>query len=58
MNPHGPHHGDLVLSEVSICASPTLDILGAKVDSRLTVEDNVPGNMQVLSPVSLKELIF
>ena len=31
-----PPHGDLGLSEVSICASNNLDILGVKFDSRLT----------------------
>ena len=36
-----PPHGDLVLSGVSICASPNLDILGVKFDSRLTIEDHV-----------------
>ena len=38
-----PPHGGLVLSEVSICASPHLDILGVKFDSRLTIEDIVRG---------------
>ena len=33
-----PPHSDLVLSGVSICASPNLDIPGVKVDSRLTFE--------------------
>ena len=47
-----PPHGDLVLSGVSICASPNLDILLVNFDSRLTFEDHV------LSPVSLKELVF
>ena len=32
-----PPHGDLVLCGVSICASPNLDILGVKFDSRLTL---------------------
>ena len=36
-------HGDLVLSGVSIRASPSLDILGVKFDSKLTFEDNVRG---------------
>ena len=37
-------HSDLVLSAgVSICASPKLDILGAKFDSRLAFEDHVCG---------------
>ena len=38
-----PPHGDLVLSEVYICASPNLDILGVKFDGRLTFEDHVRG---------------
>ena len=42
-----PPHGDLVLSEASICASTNLDILGVKFNSR-----------QVLSLVSLKELVI
>ena len=33
-----PDHGDLVLSGVSICASPNLNILLVKFDSRLTFE--------------------
>ena len=36
-------YGDLVLSGVSICASPNLDILGVKFDSRLSFEDHVRG---------------
>ena len=28
-----PPHGDLVLAQVSICASPNLDILSVKIDS-------------------------
>ena len=38
-----PPHGDLVFSGVSIRASPDLDILGMKFDSKLTFEDHVPG---------------
>ena len=34
-------HGDLVLSEVSICASPNIDILGVKFDSKPDIEDHV-----------------
>ena len=49
-----PPHGDLVLSLVSICASPNLDIIGVKFESRLTFEDHVPG----IVSVSLKELVF
>ena len=36
-----PPHGDLVLLGVSICASPNLDILGVKFDSKLTFENHV-----------------
>ena len=36
-----PHHGDLVLSGVSICASFNLDILGVKFDNKLTLENHV-----------------
>ena len=38
-----PPHGDLVLSVVSIRASPNLDILGMKFGGKLTFEDNVRG---------------
>ena len=38
-----PPHGYLVLSVVSICASTNLDILGVKLDSRLTFRDHVHG---------------
>ena len=39
-----PPNGDLVLSGVSICASPNLDFLGVKFDSsRLTFEDYMRG---------------
>ena len=38
-----PPHGDLVLSGVSICAGPNLDILGVKFDRRLTFEYHVLG---------------
>ena len=38
-----PHHGDLVLSGVSICASPKIDIIGVKFDSRLSFGDLVSG---------------
>ena len=34
-------HGDLVLSGVSICANPNLDISGVKFNTRLTFEDHV-----------------
>ena len=36
-----PHHSDLVLSGVSICASPNLDVHGVKFDCRLTFKDHV-----------------
>ena len=38
-----PPLGDLVFSWVSIRASPNLDILGEKFDSKLTFEDHVLG---------------
>ena len=38
-----PPHGGLVLSGVSIRASPNLDILGVKFDSKLTFEDKLRG---------------
>ena len=38
-----PPHGDLVLSEVSICASSNHDIFGLKFDRRLIFEDHVRG---------------
>ena len=38
-----PPHGDLVLSGVYIRASPYLDILGVKFDSKLIFEDHVRG---------------
>ena len=36
-----PPHGDLVLSGVSIWASPNLDIFGLTFDSKLTFEDHM-----------------
>ena len=36
-----PPHGDLVLSGVSIRASPNLDILRVKFNSKLTFKDHV-----------------
>ena len=36
-----PPYGDFVLSWVCICASPNFDILGVKLDSRLTFVDHV-----------------
>ena len=44
-----PPHGDLVLSGVSIRASPNLGILGVKFDSRLTFEDHVLGIVSRIS---------
>ena len=38
-----PPDGDLVLSEVSICASPNFYIFGVKFDSKLTFEDHMHG---------------
>ena len=49
-----PRRGDLVLSGVSICDSPNLDILGAKFDSMPPSKSMCV----VLSPVSLNELVF
>ena len=40
-----PLHGDLVLSGVSICASPKFDILCVKFGSKLPFEDHVRGIM-------------
>ena len=47
-----PPHGDVVLSGVSICASPNLDILGMKFDSRLTIEDHVHGIVSLVSQIT------
>ena len=44
-------HGDLVLSVVSIRASPNLDILHVKFDSKLTFEENVRGIVFRVFPV-------
>ena len=44
-----PPHGDLVLFEVSIRATPNLDILGVKFDWKLTFEDHGRG---IISRVS------
>ena len=38
-----PPRGDLVLSWVSICASPNLDFLYGKFDSKLTFKNHVRG---------------
>ena len=45
-----PPNGDLVLSMVSIRASPNLDILGVKFDSKLTFENHVRGIVSSGSP--------
>ena len=37
-----PHHSDLILSGVSIRASPNLDIICGKFVSKLTFEDQRP----------------
>ena len=50
-----PPHRDFVLSGVSIRASPILDILSVKFDSKLTFEDHVSG---ILSRVSTRELVI
>ena len=44
-----PPHGDLVLSGASICASPNLNILGVKFDSRFTFKDHVHGIISCVS---------
>ena len=44
-----PPHGYLVLSGVSIRASPNLNILGVKFDSKLTFEDHVCGIVSRIS---------
>ena len=49
-----PPQGDLVLSGVSIRASPNLDVSVVKFDSKLTFEDHVRG----LFPMSFRELVF
>ena len=48
-------HGDLVLSGVSIGASPKIDILGVKFDSKHTLEDHVLG---IVSHVSQRIGIY
>ena len=55
VNPVNPSLGDLVLSGVSINAGPNLDIVGVKLDFKLTFEDHVSG---IVSHVSLRELVF
>ena len=50
-----PLHGDLVLSGVSICASPNLDILGVKFVSKLTFEDHV---RDIVTRVSQRILVL
>ena len=44
-----PPDGDLVMSGVSICASPNLDILGLKFDNQLTFEGHVRGIVSLAS---------
>ena len=39
----------MVLSRVSICARHNLDIIGVKIDSRLTFEDHVRGSVSSVS---------
>ena len=48
-------HGDLVLSGLSIQASPNLDILRVKFDRKLTFEDHVRG---IVSRVSQRNGIL
>ena len=48
-----PFHGDLVLSWFSIRASPNLDILGVKFDSKLTFEDHVHGIVSRVSQITV-----
>ena len=48
-----PPHGDLVVSGVSVCASPNLDILGVKSDSRITFEDHVFGIVSRVSRIMI-----
>ena len=53
-----PPHGDLVLSGVSICASPNLDTLGVKFYSRLTFKDHVRGIVSRVSQrISILRLV-
>ena len=49
-----PPHGDMVLSWVFIRPSPNLDILGGKIDSKLTFKDHVRG---IVSSVSENEFL-
>ena len=44
-----PNHGDLVLSGVFFRASPNLDILGGKFDSKLAFKDHVRGIVYCVS---------
>ena len=44
-----PPHGNLGLSVVSICASPSLDILGVKFDSMLTFQTMRDGTVSRVS---------
>ena len=46
-----PPHGDLVLSWVSICVSPNLDIIGVRFDSRLPFEENLLGIVSRVSQI-------
>ena len=52
-------HGDLVLSGVSIRASPNLDILGVEFDCKLTFEDHVRGIVSRVSQrIGILRLIY
>ena len=46
-----PPHGDMVLTGNSICASPNLDILVVKLDSRLTFEHHKRGIVFCVSQI-------
>ena len=50
-----PPNGDLVLSGVSIQASPNFDVLGVKFDSKLSYEDHVHG---IVSRVSQRNIFL
>ena len=53
-----PPRGGLVLPGVPICASPNLDILGVKFDSRLNFEDHVRGIVSRISEsISILRLV-
>ena len=54
-----PPHCDLVLSGVSIRASPNFDILGVKFDSTLAFEDHARGFVyRVSQRIGITSLLF